>query len=66
MRGVTPDSHVPGVIACVGPDGVLVLEAADDRELILERRERREQRRQLEVLPSAAGVHLLMIAPCGK
>ena len=50
MRGATQDSQVPGVIACTGAAMAgLVFEAADDGQLFLERRQRRDDGRQVEV-----------------
>ena len=50
LRGCTHDSQVPGTSACTGAAlAGLVVEAADDGQLLLERLERLEDRRQLEV-----------------
>ena len=66
MRGDTPESHVPGVIACVGPDACLFSRPLTIVIFCLNGSSGASSGISSNALPSASGVHLLMIAPCGK
>ena len=66
MRGLTPESHVPGVIACVGPDACLFSRPLTIVSWLLNGASGSSSGDSSKLLPSAAGVQRFMIAPCGK
>ena len=65
-RGLTLESHVPGVIACVGPDACLFSSPLTIVSCLLNGSSGERICASSKLLPSASGVHLLMTAPCGK
>ncbi len=66
MRGLTLLSHVPGVIACVGPAACLFSSPLTMVICFWNGFSGSSSGASSKLLPSVSGVHLPMIAPCGK